>query len=222
MGRSDITPEREKGEDRMAVISNYEITRNKMEQEFVRYDQEQMVQRFHLQHTPRHLFIDFVGERYRIDRQTGRVERCLADGSGFVHAGFNESMTIFDVLCCSKPGCHLSGEYATVTNLPGIANISAPGTGTYAETARIFANNCDALRRACERLGGSAQKVGDVSYRIPLFDFMPVILQFWDADEEFDAALKIMWDTNTLDFMRFETTFYAANHLLERLKELKY
>ena len=138
------------------------------------------------------------------------------------HAGFDESMTIFDVLCCSKPGCHLSGEYATVTNLPGIANISAPGTGTYAETARIFANNCDALRRACERLGGSAQKVGDVSYRIPLFDFMPVILQFWDADEEFDAALKIMWDTNTLDFMRFETTFYAANHLLERLKELKY
>ena len=51
---------------------------------------------------------------------------------------------------------------------------------------------------------------------------MPVILQFWDADEEFDAALKIMWDTNTLDFMRFETTFYASNHLLERLKELKY
>ena len=132
----------------MAVISNYEITRNKMEQEFVRYDQEQMMQRFHLQHTPQHLFIDFVGERYRIDRQTGRVERCLADDSGFVHAGFNESMTIFDVLCCSKPGCRLSGEYATVTNLPGIANISAPGTGTYAEAARIFANNCDALRRA--------------------------------------------------------------------------
>lgn len=45
---------------------------------------------------------------------------------------------------------------------------------------------------------------------------MPVVLQFWDADDEFDAALKIMWDTNTLDFMHFETTFYAANHLLQR------
>ena len=198
--------------------SNYDITRDRVEGEFPRYDQETVIAKFHLAHDGEYICLRFAARDYRISRKTGRIERMPEE----VHAGFNESMTIFDVLCCSKPGCRLSGEYATVTNLPGIANISAPGTGTYAEAARIFANNCDALRRACERLGGSAQKVGDVSYRIPLFDFMPVILQFWDADEEFDAALKIMWDTNTLDFMRFETTFYAANHLLERLKELKY
>ena len=63
------------------------------------------------------------------------------------------------------------------------------------------------------------QQAGDVSYLLPLFFFIPVIHQLWDADDEFDAALKIMWDTNTLDFMHFETTFYAANHLLKRLQE---
>lgn len=203
----------------MANISNYDITRSKMEGEFVRFDQERMIRQFHLEHTPDHLFITFVGEPYRIGRKTGKVERCLPDGGGFVQAGFNESMTIFDVLCCSKPGCRLSGEYATVTNLPGIANISAPGTAGYAETARLFAGKCVALRQACERLHGEAQGVGDVAYRIPLFDFMPILLQFWDADEEFDAALKIMWDTHTLDFMHFETTFYAAGHVLARLTE---
>lgn len=203
----------------MEKTSNYDITRNKMEQAFARYDQQEMIDRFHLRHTPDHLFITFIGENYRIDRLTGKVERCIADGTMFVHAGFNESMTIFDVLCCSKPGCRLSGEYATATNLPGIANISAPGTGTYADTAHIFTNRCDMLRQACERLNGVEQKLGDVSYLIPLFDFIPVILQFWDADDEFDAVLKIMWDKNTLDFMHFETTFYAANHLLKRLKE---
>lgn len=201
----------------MANVSNYELTRNKMEQEFVRYDQEQMIEKFHLDHTQDHLFITFVGETYRIGRKTGKVELCLPDGKGYAHAGFDESMTIFDVLCCSKPGCHLSGQYATVTNLPGIANIAAPGTGSYAGTARIFANKCNELRQACERLHGIPQEVGDVAYLIPLFDFMPVMLQFWDADDEFDAALKIMWDTNTLDFMHFETTFYAANHFLKRL-----
>lgn len=190
-----------------------------MEQAFVRYDQQEMIDRFHLRHTPEHLFITFIGENYRVDRLTGRVERCMADGTMPVHAGFNESMTIFDVLCCSKPDCRLSGEYATVTNLPGIANISAPGTGTYADTARIFTNRCNVLRRTCERLNGIEQKFGDVSYLIPLFDFMPVMLQFWDADDEFDAVLKIMWDKNVLDFMHFETTFYAANHLLKRLKD---
>lgn len=205
----------------MANQSNYDVTRSKMEAEFVRYNQEQMIEKFHLQHTPAHLFIRFLGEDYRIDRKAGRVERCLCDGAGYVQAGFDESMTIFDVLCCSKPNCRLNGEYATVTNLPGIANISAPGAGIYAnDTARIFANRCDRLRQACERLHGTPQQVGDVSYQLPLFDFMPVILQFWDADDEFDATLKIMWDKNTLDFMHFETTFYAANHLLRRLREL--
>lgn len=203
----------------MEKISNYDITRNKMEQAFVRYDQQAMIDKFHLRHTPEHLFITFVGENYRIDRLTGKVERCAADGTACAHAGFNESMTIFDVLCCSKPDCRLSGEYATVTNLPGIANISAPGAGTYAGAARLFANRCGALRQACRRLNGVEQRTGDVSYLIPLFDFMPVVLQFWDADDEFDAVLKIMWDKNTLDFMHFETTFYASNHLLKRLEE---
>ena len=200
-------------------ISNYDVTRNKMEQEFIRYDQEQMIRKFSLENTLEYLFIPLAGEKFRIDRSTGRVDRLRSDGTGYVHAGFNESMTIFDVLCCSKPDCRLSGEYATVTNLPGIANITAPGTGTYPETARIFANHCDLLRRACERLHGVAQKIGDVSYIIPLFDFMPIMLQYWDADDEFDAVLKIMWDKNTLDFMHFETTFYAANHILMRLRE---
>lgn len=204
----------------MAAMSNYDITRVKMEKEFVRYDQKRMIEKFHLRHTQEYLFITFLGEEYRVGRETGKVERCLENGAGCAPAGFNESMTIFDVLCCSKPNCCLSGQYATVTNLPGIANIAAPGTGTYADTARIFANRPDALRQACESLHGvKQQQAGDVSYLLPLFDFMPVILQFWDADDEFDAALKLMWDTNTLDFMHFETTFYAANHLLQRLAE---
>ena len=29
-----------------------------------------------------------------------------------------------------------------------------------------------------------------------------------------------MWDRRTLDFMRYETTWYAAGHLLERLQAL--
>ena len=51
--------------------------------------------------------------------------------------------------------------------------------------------------------------MGDVSYTIPLFDFFPVMLQFWDGDEEFDPVLKLMWDRRTL-----------ADYLLERLLEI--
>lgn len=204
----------------MEKDSNYIKTRDKMEREFVRYDQEQMIRKFQLDHTPEFLFINFAGEKYRVSRLTGRVELCLPHEAGFIHAGFNESMTIFDVLCCSKPGCRLCGDYATVTNLPGIAKIAAPGADMYSSSARTFTHRLDALRQACRQLRGTEMNTGDVSFLIPLFDFMPIMLQFWDADEEFDAVLKIMWDKNTLDFMHFETTFYAVSHLLCRLEEL--
>ena len=110
--------------------SNYDLTREQMEGAFVRYDQGEMIRKFHLRQTSEHLFITFIGEDYRIGRRTGKVERLPSGGGAPVPAGFNESMTLFDVLCSSKPDCRLSGEYMTVTNLPGIANIAAPGTGT--------------------------------------------------------------------------------------------
>ena len=62
--------------------------------------------------------------------------------------------------------------------------------------------------------------MGDVSSTIPLFSFLPVVLQFWDADEEFEAVLKFMWDYNTTDFMHFETIAFATFHLIDRLKDV--
>ena len=46
------------------------------------------------------------------------------------------------------------------------------------------------------------------------------MLQYWYGDEEFDPVLKLMWDRRTLDFMRYETTYYAADYLLGRLLEI--
>ncbi|MDD6189473.1 MAG: DUF3786 domain-containing protein, partial [Clostridiales bacterium] len=67
-------------------------------------------------------------------------------------------------------------------------------------------------------LGGRPYANGDIAYVLPLFDFLPVVFQFWLADDEFDASLNFLWDENTLDFMHFETTFFAAGHVLERLR----
>lgn len=196
--------------------SNYDVTRDRVEREFLKYDQETMIKKFHLVHDADCLYLRFVACDYRVDRKTGRVER-LPEG---VHAGFNETMTIFDVLCESKPDCRLSGQFVRVNDLDGVTKTAYLGGNLFDGSAKAFTHRTGALRAACERLGGTVGTVGDVSYQIPLFDFLPVTLQFWDADDEFDAVLKIMWDRRTLDFMRYETTWYAAGHLLKRLQEL--
>ena len=198
-------------------MSNYDKMRDEMELKFLTYDQEQMIEKFSLKHDKEYLYLDFVGREYRIHRKTGRVE--YVDEGQAVHADYNVSITIFDVLCESKPDCHLSGSFVPVNRLNNVVQTASLGNGIFQKETNYFKNKCSALREACERLGGIPQKTGDVSYQILLFPFLPVILQFWDADEEFEAVLKIMWDENILDYMHYETTYFAASHLLSRLKE---
>ena len=60
---------------------------------------------------------------------------------------------------------------------------------------------------------------GDVAYQIPVFDFLPVIFQFWNSDEDFAASLQLLVDKNILDYMHYETVWFAMSHLLSRIKE---
>ena len=198
------------------MSDNYEIARDRAEKAFLQYGQEAMIAKFGLAHDRDFLYIRFLALDYRVDRKTGRVER-LPD---LTRAGFREVMTIFDVLCESKPECRLSGEFVRVNDLDGVTRTAYLGADLFNGSAKAFTRRTAELKAACEALGGTPGTVGDVSFRIPVFDFLPVTLQFWDADDEFDAVLKIMWDRRTLDFMRYETTWYAAGRLLERLEEL--
>lgn len=199
-------------------MNNYDITRLESEKQFLTYDIAPMVKKYGLRQDEKFTYIVFLGSMYRISKQAGKVERI--EGQTYIQAGFDESMTIFDVLCYAKENATLSGEYCSVMQLPGVAKTANPGGDMFGKYANRFAGKQDALRRACEILDGTPYPVGEVAYQIPLFDFLPIVLQFWDADDEFPAQFTIKWDKNTLRYMHFETTFYAVGYLLERLVEL--
>ena len=76
-----------------------------------------------------------------------------------------------------------------------------------------------ALACACERLKEIKAGKGVVAYQIPVFDFLPVIFQFWNSDEDFAASLQLLVDKNILDYMHYETVWFAMSHLLSRIKE---
>ena len=200
--------------------SNYDQMRDRMETEFLNYDQEMMIRKYGLAHDNKYLYLTFVGRKCRVARDSGRVEWTEDDFCHAVHADYNVSMTIFDVLCYAKEDCCLSGRFTPVNQLKGTIQSASPGKDLFGKTAKQFDRHTEQLARACELLSGQKETVGDVSYRLPLFDFLPVILQFWESDEEFPPVLKLMWDENILSYMHFETTFFAAGHLLERLTDL--
>ncbi len=199
--------------------SNYEIMRNRMEAEFVKYDQDTMIRRFGLKNDADYLFIRFVGRDYRINRMSGRVEWFSGKRKTYLHADYNESMTIFDMLTYSREGCRLDGRFVLPDDFKGMVKSASSNSDLFTKQAAFFAGKGEALKKACLKLGGKPGITGDVSSTIPLFDFFPVVVQFWDADEEFEAVLKFMWDKNAVDFMHFETIAFATAHLIARLKE---
>lgn len=59
----------------------------------------------------------------------------------------------------------------------------------------------------------------DLGYAVPAVLGVPVWVQFWHSDEEFAPRLRYLWDENALQFIRYETMWYAVGLLLERIKE---
>ena len=67
---------------------------------------------------------------------------------------------------------------------------------------------------------GSEMCIRDSTAEIPAFSFFPVLLQFWESDEEFPPQIKILWDDQTMRYLNFETTYYLQSDLLKRLQEI--
>lgn len=200
--------------------TNYEQTRDKAQFLFLQHDQSAMIEKFHLKHDEKYIYINFVGREYRIDRSIGKIE-WSEDGYRHVTQGnFDETLSIFDLLCCSRKGCCLSGRFARINNLKGTVYSSGLGDDLFRSSVKYFEEHAAEFARACEQLGGIRENVGDISYRIPIYDFLPVLLQLWVGDEEFPSNMQVLWDENVLDYMRYETTYYCVSQLLSRLREL--
>ena len=192
---------------------NYIIARDRTRAVFPTYDLEKIVEKFALDADGDFLYTRFFDLPFRVGRRDGVVAQ-LEDGQ-WTESGFDASMTLYDILCDSKPHCRASGRFANVWNQKNVS--SAPDGGLFQSRADAFAGRTALLAAACERMGGKRAGAGDVSYNLPVFQALQLRLSFWDADDEFPASLSLLWDENVLDFMRYETTFYAAGYLLDRL-----
>ena len=202
-------------------LTNYEVMRNQMREEFVKYDQEAMIDKFTLKNDETYLYIMFVSRNYRIHRQNGVVEWSEDGFTTCVEAGYNESMTIYDMLCYSKAGCRLSGRFVPISMLKGIVHTSTDSLNSlFQRSADGFSGKTKALESACGVLGKPADIGGDVAAILYPFAFLPVTLQYWDADDEFPANLKFMTDENILDFIHYETIFLMMGHIISRLDEI--
>ena len=202
-------------------LSNHEITKRRVRAGIADYDVPKAIRQFGLVSDEQFLYMDFMTRHYRINRKDGMTEWLTTDISDakaatWIEAGFNETLTIFDILFYSQEDAVMSGTYTQIQNLSRVQTGSVyAGKGAFREREIFLDSHTDAFASACEALGGTPAGKGDVSYHIPVFQQIDMLVQFWCSDEDFPASLQFLYDENLLQFMHYETTWYVSNHFME-------
>lgn len=203
--------------------SNYEAQLEKCRVEFANWNHQKIAKKFGLIVDERYLYIRFVGKTYRIDRKTGLAQKS-ADGESYAEdAGYNEMMSFLDLFSYSKDDLSLSGQWTLIKHVSKMAHSGEEvGSRLFAPYADMISGNIPLFCGACACLRARKVDEGDACYIVDTFDFLPVKLQFWEKDDEFPAQLNLYWDELVLDYVRYETTYYIAAHVLETIKKLMF
>lgn len=194
------------------MAGNYDRMQEAARLLFLEYEPERLRARLSLPRDPAGIPIRFLGEDYLVRREDGEV----VDARG-ERASFFAALAIYDVLCHSEETPVLAGSFVPTMELHGIMGSNSVHEDLNAREAAFFAGRGEELAEACRRRGGVPGSRGDVSFRLPAFDFFPMELRFWDADEEFPAQLQFFWDANALAFVHYETLWYISGALLASL-----
>ena len=199
--------------------SNYDLQVDIAKRIFMKHDHQRLIRKFGLEANDSWIYLTYLNIPCRISRENGCIEE-------FIDAGWRECrsydtvMTIYDILCHHKGdvAAVLSGQWCTVGNF--IVTGITQADGFARKYAELFDGHLAQFKAVCEQMGGEIQPRmagADLTCRFWATPFFPVLLQFWEGDEDFPPKLMLLWDSNTPSFLHFETTFYLQGDLLERL-----
>lgn len=200
----------------MARVDNYLLQVNQAKGYFLRYDQQKLIEKFKLKHDETYLYTKMLGRPYRIHRKSGDLEG-FVDGNWVDANTHGEYMTLLDLVCDSRADRFVTYRWKTMVSFGNLFHRDLmEGRDAFAEEIQ---KNPEAFCRACEALGGTPQKIGDISYAIELFDGLCICLQFWEEDEDFPAQVVWFWDENALMYLKYETMYFAVGLLKKRITE---
>lgn len=196
---------------------NYQIQASQAKKLFLTYDQQELIRRCCLQFDDEYFYVRMLASCYRIRRSTGDMER-QHRGIWVDANSFGEIMTLLDWLCDSKPDRFLTGRWINIITQGHYFHTELQ-EDTKDPDAVLFDQNSRAFEKACIALEGEKSPGADISYAIELFDGLRILVQLWHGDEEFQPRLRFLWDENVLQYLRYETTWYALGLLTKRLRE---
>lgn len=198
-------------------VDNYQIQAAQAKKLFLTYNQQELIARCRLRFDAQYLYTTLLSDTYRINRQTGDMER-LCRGIWVDGNSFAEVMTLLDWLCDSRADRYITGRWVNILSY-GHSFHRNLQEGASDPNAELFDREPEAFSKACEALGGEKLPGADIGYALELIDGLRVFVQLWHGDEEFSPRVRCLWDENVTRYIRYETTYYAVGLLMDRIKE---
>jgi len=156
----------------------------------------------------------FLGQKVEIRKDSRAVS---VDGKP---ANFVQGLSVYDWLCDREPQAEAAWEFCPVSSLSAVY-VSGGGLGmSMPKLAKRIDEDPACFQRAMAAMGAKKITFGDIGFRLMVFPDLPMCLKFYFGDAEFPPELQLMWDRNSLQFVRYETLYYIAGCLRERLSQL--
>ena len=177
----------------------------------VEYDEER--QQFHIR---------LMGYRYLVDFPEFAVHKEDEDEEGaFLLLDMVPAKIIVLRFLLSAQVVKSSGKYLTYREVPWGEVYFRQFEGRCLMRLKFgFGFKLDKFAEGMEKLPGVKKlSLGDVSYEFEFINGLHVRFILWAGDEEFPPQLRILWDRNTLSFVRYETAWYIMSALLDRLSQ---
>ncbi|UQZ88200.1 hypothetical protein C4J81_02820 [Deltaproteobacteria bacterium Smac51] len=102
----------------------------------------------------------------------------------------------------------LSGEFLPISRLTGIVNTGvSPNDSLIAPLTEKFGDGYSLFAEAARKIGGvheGAAPSGGQSWLFTPLPKLPVRIIFFEADEEFEAEVKVLFDSSSCRFVAYE------------------
>ena len=188
---------------------------------FLKKDAQRLAEGAGLKSDEKYIYLRFMDMTCRIEKSSGYIQKSC--GAGYEDDnGFETALSLYDYVCRPPEGRFLTGRWITMQELGHSfhTRLLEQSGGFFGSFAERFSGRVPKLRAICEALGGQKMPVSDAGYVLPIFDALPVYFQFWDGDDEFPPKVSFLWDENTERYIHYETSYYVARLILERLLAL--
>jgi hypothetical protein len=143
--------------------------------------------------------VDFLGRQFLADNEGIKS----TDGKAVIV----DAQSVIAHYLASQGRGELAGEYVPIGRLTGISvSLASPSENLAKPLSDKFGDRYDLFKQAAEKLGGRRLGLSPAGAQGWEFGLpkLPVRVEFFEADDEFAAEIKLMFDQSANRFVSYE------------------